>query len=87
MSGYPCDKPCEQWISKGRLLSIARPVTSSHNSLICNLDNAMGNSGSPVWTHMTVDRQETLVFVGIWVTSNSAVAITKTVWNHPSKIG
>ena len=73
---------CEQWASQGQLTSSKRSITSNYNQLFHDLDNAKGMSGCPVWARLTIGREEQLALVGINVTGNSAVAITKTLWDR-----
>jgi hypothetical protein len=78
MTGYPGDKPCEQWGDSGalqRLVSVGKgrfQGTPKHAWLSMDTDTAAGMSGSPIWrrlkgrrTHPLLDRPERLVLTGI----------------------
>lgn len=82
ISGYPGDKPCSQWISRGTAKAIQEIVTSKHNVITHEIDNAAGMSGSPVWVRMIVKGTDTLVLIGIHTGDNGATAITRTVWKR-----
>ena len=91
--GFPGDKACSQWIGRGPMKGLRFAENSRHNSLLHEVDNAKGMSGSPVWTYYVHGGKEVLALVGINSGSRTdlrtgrkvasgAVAITKTVWDR-----
>jgi V8-like Glu-specific endopeptidase len=87
MAGYPGDKPCTQWMGRGRIVRVNYTGTSRHNVLVHEADTARGSSGSPVWGRMRTrgrggQPKPRLVLVGVHSGPGQAAVITPHVWSR-----
>jgi V8-like Glu-specific endopeptidase len=59
LAGYPCDKKCQQWESRGFITKL----TSSR--VFHDMDVAAGHSGSPIWREETQKTKKIYHLIGI----------------------